>query len=169
MEAFRTWATAWGDSASVIGLGVSVLGFVLTIVAVLKSRSAATSAADAANRTKDLLVHSATIADFSAAVVIMQEIKRLHRAKAWPVLPDRYAMLREKLIGIRSSNPQMDESRMITIRKAEEKFADLERRVEKSLSDGTDPPNIGKFNDIVSAELDSLHEVLVSLKQETRN
>ena len=169
MNGFRAWTALWGDSASIAGLLVSILGFVVTIAAVLRSKSAANQAADAANKTKELLIRSATIADFSAAVVSMQEIKRLHRAKAWAVLPDRYAALRERLIAIRSSNPEMNHSYLAAIRGAEERFADLERRVDKALAEDVAPPHTSKFNDIVSAELDKLHEVLTALKQDTKD
>ena len=167
MQTFRDWAAVWGNASSVVGLAVSILGFGVTIAAVLRSKSAAVQAAAAAQQTKELLVHSSTIADFSAAVVSMQEIKRLHRAKAWALLPDRYAALRERLIAIRSSNQHLDIKYVTAIRSAEDHFAELERRVDRALAAGVDPPNTGKFNDIVSTELDKLHEALTALKQQT--
>lgn len=168
MNGLRDWASTWGDSASIGGLVVSIVGFVITIYAVFKSKSAALQAAEAATNTKTLLIHSATIADVSAAVISMQEIKRLHRAKAWAILPDRYAALRERLVAIRSSNPAMEAHSVAAIRSAEEQFSKLERRVDRAIADGVDPPGTAKFNEIVSAELDRLQEVLTALKQETR-
>jgi hypothetical protein len=71
------------------------------------SKKAAELAQEEVRSVKQALARSSTIADFSAAVTTMNEIKRLHRVEAWTILPDRYAALRSTLISIRSMNPDL--------------------------------------------------------------
>src|SRR5438128_1777737 len=74
----------WGDLASVMGL-------VVTIVTLLKVRSVAAATKAAAEETKNRLSQIDTLSDISAAITMMDEIKRLHRTKGWNVLLERYA------------------------------------------------------------------------------
>lgn len=169
MAELLAWFDRWGGAASIAGLVVSLIGFGITIYAVLKSKSASQRAAEAVDRVRALLTFSAAVADVSAAVTSMQEIKRLHRVRAWAILPDRYASLRERLIAIRAANTSIDDAGLIAIRGAEERLADLERRVDKALAEGREPARVTKFNEIVAADLDRLHEVLTSLKLTVRD
>jgi hypothetical protein len=62
-----------------------------------RSKKAAEMAQEEVRSVKQAIARSSTIADFSAAITSMNEIKRLHRLDAWIVLPDRYAALRSIL------------------------------------------------------------------------
>jgi len=144
---------------------VTVLGFGFTLVAVYRSKTAAQSARDAALEAKALLLRSDAIADFATAVSIMDEIRRLHRVGAWAILPDRYSILRAKLISIRTSNSNMSEDHRVALSRAIEEFKAIEARVERSIASGTAPPNPAKLNEIVGTHLDALGEALTTLKQ----
>lgn len=80
MRAFL--AENWGNIAT-------VLGFVVTIWTLVRTKTAAVAARKAAEATKTQLSRVDTITEFSSAIAIMDEIKRLHRARAWEILPDR--------------------------------------------------------------------------------
>lgn len=159
-----TWAAEWGGLASIVGLLVTFIGFAVTIVGVYRSKTAAQSAEDAAIQTRSLFLRSDAIADVSAALGMMDEIRRLHRVGAWQLLPDRYSALRNKLICVRTANSDMPEAKLIVLRKVAEEFKAIEMRVERALATGTAPPNPAKLNEIVGSHIDSLSEVLVSLK-----
>lgn len=97
----------WGDLANVAGLFISIVGFIATIIAVLSSKSAAQRAEAAAKEVKKAIVRSDTIMELAAVITIMEEIKRLHRVNAWPILPDRYSSVKQLLISIRASSPNI--------------------------------------------------------------
>jgi hypothetical protein len=67
-----------GDWASVVGLVVAIVGFGVTLAKVTRSKQAAEQAERAVNRMRGLLDQTNAINEFAAAVVIMDEIKRLH-------------------------------------------------------------------------------------------
>jgi hypothetical protein len=91
---------AWGDLASLAGLA-------LTIWAVLKAKKAAEQARDAAQQVKERIASLDTLADVSAAIAILDEIKRLQRLGAWQVVLDRYSILRRHLIRVEQLNPAL--------------------------------------------------------------
>lgn len=158
------WTTRWGNLASVVGLVLTLVGFAVTILGVYRSKNAAQSARDAAVQTKSLLLRSDAIADVSAALGMMEEIRRLHRAGVWQLLPDRYSALRQKLISVRTSNTDITEAKLIVLRRVSEEFKVIERRVERAIANGDAPPNPAKLNEIVGSHIDAVSEVLVSLK-----
>src|SRR3954451_18288780 len=107
-----------GDLASIAGVAISIIGFIITVVNVRRSKSAAERAEAAANEARLLVRSYETVADFSAAIAIMDEIKRLHRTGQLDMLLDRYAALRKVLIGVRRLSPMTDESKGTLIQSA---------------------------------------------------
>src|SRR6266851_8176489 len=139
-----------GDAASIIGLLVALIGFSFTLFGVWRSKKAAEMAQEEVRSVKQAITRSSTIADFSAAVTTMNEIKRLHRVSAWAILPDRYAALRSMLISIRSMNPDLQLEYRTAIQNALQQFSDIEKTVEKSLASNKPPTNWARLNAIVS-------------------
>ena len=170
LSALRQWAACWGDVINLAGLLLAVIGFGVTIYGVYRSKNAAQKAREAADDTKDMLVRTNTIVDFSAALTIMDEIMRLHRSGAnWLILPDRYSSLRDKLTGIVASHPSMSEAQRLSVGKALSGIRSIESTVEKSLAEGgSSPPNVVKLNQIMRTHLDALRAVLAALRVEVR-
>ena len=87
------------DSASsVVGLGLTALGFSFTIWKVLAAKSAAVLAHKAASDAQEAISKYDSVAAFSSALAMIDEIKRHHRNAAWAVLPDWYSALRRILM-----------------------------------------------------------------------
>jgi hypothetical protein len=95
-----------GDLASLAGVAISLIGFVVAIWNIRRSKSAAERAEAAAMDAQRMIRVFEAVSDFSAAIALMEEIKRLHRTTGpIQILPDRYAALRKMLIGVRALNP----------------------------------------------------------------
>lgn len=156
-----------GDLASILGLIIAVIGFAITIIGVWKSKSAADSATDAANQAREAISRTETIANFSSAVTAMEEVKRLHRADAWEVMPDRYASLRKTLITILTNHKNLTDEHKASIRSAVTQFRELENSVENYLANKKTSPNSAKLNKLVTSQIDKLDEVLHFIKADT--
>ena len=156
----------WGDIASVVGLIISIVGFIVTIRNVKRSKTAAQRAEEAATQTRDAIIRAETIIDFSAALTIMDEIKRLHRAGAWNYLPDRYSTLRKMLISIRTANITLSVQHQTALQGAIQHFSNIERRIERALISNSAKPDAAKLNAIVSTQIDKLSEVLTAIRQQ---
>ena len=153
-----------GDLASVAGLLLTVIGFGLTLYGVRKSRTASESASLAAKDAKNAILHTETIYNFSSAVTMMEEVKRLHRAEAWEVLPDRYSYLRKSLISILSTHKELSPEHRTLIQSAVVQFRELESSIEVYLTNKKTLPNSAKLNKIVTNQIDKLDEVLNIIK-----
>lgn len=154
------WWDHWGDLASVAGLIISIVGFWLAV-------RAARQAKDAAEKAWQAVVRSETIADFSAAITIMEEIKRLHRFPgAWPVWLERYSALRQTLLSIRGANPGLSNKDKAAIQGALQHCANFESEVEGALASHEDLPGPAQMNRILSKQVDKLSEILAILKRD---
>jgi hypothetical protein len=151
-------ASFW-DWINLVQLVVTFVGFGLTI-------AAAVIAARAANGAKTAIIRSQTLSDFGAAIIMMEEIKRLHRIQAWSIVPERYSALRAILISIRTSNPNLPSDQLAALQTAIKNFSDFEGTVERSISANKAMPNPAKFNSIVSAQVDRLNEILSAIQQD---
>lgn len=152
--------------ATWIGVAVSVVGFTYTIYRVSRSETAAERASEAAEETREKIRQLQTVEDFGAALAKMEEIKRLHRAEAWNILPDRYSTLRKSLVRIRSGNPdRINDEDAVIIQRSIQALRDFEKQVDRALEEDTATPDGVLFNQQLSALLDDLHEVLVRFTQ----
>ena len=152
-----------GDLASIAAVAISVVGFLVTIIGVMKSKNAAQRAEEAANNTQESIRLFDTVVDFSAAISILEEIKRMHRQKSWSLLPDRYATIRKLLISLRSSGEKLTEAQSAIIQNALVNLRTIETQVEKSFGnvEGLKP---ARFNALISDDIDNLVTVLSELK-----
>lgn len=166
---FLDWITnnKIGDLAGIVGLAITIVGFIATLYNVSKSKKAATAAKEAAESTRDSFKRFETVVDFSSAISRLEEIKRLHREGAWGVLPDRYAELRKILIVARTMAVGLSENQKTIMQTAIQNLTGMEQRVERSLKAGT----IGnlvpdKFNSLLSRDTDGLIRLLAEIKIE---
>ena len=102
--------------------------------------------------------------DFSAAINIMEDIKRLHRLGKWEILLEKYPILRKTLISIRVTNPDLPDNQKTLLQDAIQHFSGIEEKVEKAIEENKTPENVSKLNNIVSRQIDSLLEVLEEIR-----
>ena len=158
-----------GDMASVAGLGVSLLGFVCTIVLVVRSRRAAEAAEAAALTARDRISRFDAATELSTAISMMQEIKRLHREKLWAQLPDRYSTLRQSLITIKVSHSDLTEEQATMVQGAIQHFKHMEGRIDQHLSSEQQGPlDFTRLNRIVTRQLDNMTELMMTLRMDVR-
>ncbi len=151
----------WGAIASILALAIALIGFFITIRKVSRSEKAV-------KQVRDELRKIDTISDFSSAITTMVEIKRLHREKAWAILPDRYAELRESLISIKELNPTISDGKKKIIQSAIQNFRGLEEKIETCLYQKKDPEDVDKFNHLISRHIDKLQRILIEFKNQRR-
>jgi hypothetical protein len=156
----------WGDIASVVGVGISIVGFIITIINVRRSKNAAQRAEEAALEVRKAISQADVIMELSVVVTTMEEIKRLHRASEWPILLDRYAYLKRTLVSVRSSLMGLSEEYQAFLQSAIQHFSDIERRVERALAAKGTMPSISALNEIVSKQADNMNEILATIRQD---
>jgi hypothetical protein len=149
-------AKHWGDLASFVGLAV-------TIWFAFRAKSAAEQARDAAQQVKERISSLDTVAALSAAVTTLEELKGLHRIRAWDLVFNRYSSLRRHLVTIEAG---LTEAQRTQIGKAISQFRIIEAQVERaSASQQQDQLDSARFNRIVSAQIDVLQKLMIAVKQ----
>lgn len=154
-----------GDFASIIGLLLAVVGFILTFREARKAKSAAQSAQLEVQKLRNMLLQVNTIADLATAMSAMEEIKRLQRLEAWHILPDRYSAVRRMLNTIRSANPNLTDKHKDALFDTIQQLSIIERKIERILAKGRGSLDQARFNTIVSVQMDKLEEVLTVMRQ----
>src|SRR6266853_1056967 len=154
---FRDFLAAhWGDLASLAGLA-------LTIWAVLKAKKAAEQARDAAQQVKERIAHLDTVAAVSAAITTLEEIKTLHRTRAWDRVLAQYSTLRRHFVTIQAGLTRAPRDQ---VGRALSQFRIMEEEVEQAMADQRqDQIDSVKFNKIASAQIETLESIMIAIKQ----
>jgi hypothetical protein len=152
-----------GDLAGIAGVIISIVGFTVTVVGVMRSRTAAERAESASRETRDSIRLLEAVVDFAAAISILEEIKRLHRKAEWSLLPDRYAHIRKLLITLKATNIDLNDSQKTIIQSALANLYSIEAAVERALAN---PAQLkaARFNALITTDVDNLLTVLNELK-----
>lgn len=156
-----------GDIASILGVLLSLVGFWLTFNQAKNARTAAQQAKEEVQKLRQTLSQVNTIADLTAAMGAMEELKRLNRTKtSWYILPDRYSAIRWMLTTIRSANPDFSGKHKLALQDTVQRLSIIEEQVESALAtETTDILDSAEFNRVISEQMDKLNEVLILLKQ----
>ncbi len=123
-----------GAWASILGVLIAIFGFWATIYQARKSKTAAEQARLAAENARESIKLLDTVTEFSSALAVMEEIKRLQRNGAWEILLDRYSALRKSLISIRAFNPDFSIEQNKILQRAITHFAIIENKVDHCLN-----------------------------------
>jgi hypothetical protein len=153
-----------GDIINLVGILIGLIGFGIAIRQLSRTKKAAKAAERAALQTQKALRHLDTVMDFSSAITMMEEIKRHHRSDNWIILPDRYSVLRQKLVAIKSNNAHVSEEQRLVLQGAIQQFSDLEKTVERGLMKNPTVLKADKLNELVSGQMDALNEVLMDIR-----
>jgi hypothetical protein len=152
------------DLFGIAGTLISLVGFTVTIIGVYRSKNAAVKAQEAAQAARDSIRMLDTFVDFSAAISLLEEIKRLHRQEgAWQILIERYGAIRRLLVQIRTSEVDLSDDQQEAFQNALTNLRAIQNRVEKGLTN-TASLKPANFNNTISDDIDRLLAVLTQLK-----
>jgi hypothetical protein len=107
-----------------------------------------------------------TVADFAAVLATIEEIKRLHRVKAWEISLDRYSVVRRLLVSVQESSPTLSDQQQSVLAGAIGQFRMMEETVERARSRNTQESlDLARLNETASKVLDDLNRVMISIRQ----
>lgn len=154
------------DYASLLGVMISLVGFGVTIVNLKVAKSAAKRAEIAANAAQQSIRLFDTVADASRVVSMLDEAKRLNRAKEWKVLLDRLADIKKVLIAINIENKFLNDAQTKSIQSSITQLTTMENTLEKSIANSAEPEDPVQIAKIISKQIQKIHTVLIELKQD---
>lgn len=157
-------SATFGNILNIVGLVITIIGFALTIRSTWKSREASIKAREEVAKVREDMRKIRTVADFSSALTLMEEIKRLHRDSSWQILPDRYSNLKNLIVSVKSANGDLRDDQKAIIQNVLTQLTNMENQVERHLMTKQNPPDITRFNSIISKQVDNLREILVEVQ-----
>jgi hypothetical protein len=154
-----------GDVASIVGLAVALIGFIVTILGVTKARSAAMQAARAALASQRRIRFVATVVDLTALVSELEMVKRQHRLGEWRQCLGTYAELRRKLIQVRAANPFLSSRDQAAVQALVRTLRQVEGIVERAVESATQlPPS--QMNALLTRQIDGMVAMLARIAQQ---
>ncbi len=94
---------AWSSALTGIGVLFTVLGFVIAIIRINKTRKSAEAAREAAMHTSSKLLKVGTLVDLTRAFALSRETKTLLRESRWASAALRLSDLRDEIVKLRES------------------------------------------------------------------
>jgi hypothetical protein len=155
----------YADFATWLGLLGTLVGFVITIAAVLKSKTAAEQTRGAVAAIRQKLSTQAAVIDLNRIIAEVEELRLLHRSQAWAALPTRYSSLRKQLLALNLSSPAIKHRQMAAIQGVIRQFSRIEEIVESALQSGTPPPDSASLHRTVAEQADELNGILVKVQR----
>lgn len=165
LETTKQFAKEWGNIASLAGVLISIVGFTLTLIGVIKSRSAAESAKSSAAEVRQKLAIKTSLVDLTRVASEVEELKLFHRANVWDALPSRYTSVRRNLLVIKETYANLSRKQKTDIQGVIGQFSSIEQIVEKALASRQDPPDVPTLNRIAAEQGDKINAILVSIQQ----
>ena len=155
----------YADVATWLGLIGSVVGFLITIITVLRSKGAAEQTQEAVADIKQKLSVRSAVFDLNRIAAECEELKVLHRIGAWEALPGRYTSLRRQLQALKTSPTLTDERRRTVLQSIIRQFNRVEQIVELALAAKQLPPDVAVLNKSVAMQVDKLSAILIDVQQ----
>ena len=151
--------------ASLVGLGVSILGFALTLWQLKRTRGAAAAAKTAAEDARKTIEQYDAAVDLAAAVTSLDDVKRLYRFDAIEVLPDRYSIVRQRIVTVRERAQNLTLEHRNSLQTVVQQIAQLGREVEVALAGSRTSLDRVKHSDVVGRLIDRLAVVAAALRR----
>lgn len=162
---FSQMLSVWADIVSLIGFPLALIGLWVAIRETKKSKSAAVAAGIAVEKVRKDISLINTVSEFSSAIAILDESKRLIRHNTFAPLPDRLTQARLLLILIREKTKNLTEDQKICFQDAISDLSILEKKIEEIISKSGPLKNAPAVNENISNHIDKLYIVLISIKE----
>jgi hypothetical protein len=152
------------DYASVFGLATSLLGFAITITVAVRSKSVAERVGGAVADVRSKLALQASVVDLHRIIAEIDDLKFIHRAGAWEVLPSRYSAVRKQILSLKARDRRLSRAHKSALQSVVQKLSAIEADVERSLA-GKLAGNAAKMdpaalNHVIAVQSDKLSTIL---------
>lgn len=145
---------------NIIGGIASILGFIISVFAMLFARSAT----KAANEAKEEFINQRNVVDLNTAVTLLKVIKKMNRKEEWACVVDKYEEVIDVIIEVKESNKGLQDKDIAYLNAAIMALRGIENKIEDLLVDNSFPLNSVEINKIIGIHVDKITELMVKLK-----
>jgi len=130
---------------------------------VLKSKQAAEAAKNAVDQVKQDISRFDAVTELSEAAAALDEIKDLHREKAWQHLPRRYSTLRRSIVVLRMAFPNLSSRGSTALQGVISQLKTMEGQMDR-IDRREQGPDVERLNRTASDMQDRLNELIAEIK-----
>lgn len=162
----RARHNAVGFFAIDLGDVASLLGLLVALWMIYRSKTASEAARDAARETRQRLATSLSVVDMSDAMNAMEEILALQQRdrQDWKHILGKYSRLRRLLAAARAAHVSLTEQQRGCLQNALAQLSFNAGRVGDFLSGKEAELDTARLNEVISKQLEELSAVIAELK-----
>ena len=139
---------------------ITIVGVIIAIWQVLKTKKSADVAAYTSNETREHLKKNFIIIDLSMALTIIDEIKNLNRIGKWDIVLERYSKLRGLLVNIKTQSHDFDPDDKRHLQYAVQQAKIMEEDIEEKVLKKSKNFDILRYNKFLSEIADALNAIV---------
>ena len=144
---------------------IMIAGFVLTLWRLAKLERSSELARKAADRLHDQILKMNAVHELRGAIATMDDMRRLPHLAPAPVVPEKYASLKQDLIAIRGRISDLTDRQRSAIQGAIQQISNVEEQIHNAIAHGN-APALHRINEIISRQVDQLGGILAELKNQ---
>ena len=152
------------DRSVVLGLGMSLMGFGITIWQIRQTKTVAQAAKMAAEEAKNELIKKVAITDLSKAVREITHVKRYFKNNTWEKMADSCEYVVGIITSVKMENQSLEPKEIELLRKAGNIFSTLETELNEAISQER-TPDIARLMQRAKEPAISLQELLERIKR----
>ena len=153
------------DLAAILGLGVALIGFALTIGLAKQAKTAADLAKSEVSKVRSDLVSFDVVRSASEALAIFDEIERRFLIEGgWMNLHERYGALYRALGSLRAAPLMVTSAQKKLLVSAQAEVRDIRDQLRSAAMQKTEPKNLEAISTQTLLHADKLGELLEALK-----
>jgi phosphoglycerate-specific signal transduction histidine kinase len=142
-----------------------IAGFGLTFWRIAKLERASEKARRAADRLHEQILKMNAVYELRGAIATMDDMRRLPHLAPAPLMPEKYASLKQDLIAIRGRISDLTDRQRSAIQGAIQQISNVEEQVHNAIASGN-APALHRINEIISKQVDQLGGLLAELKNQ---
>jgi hypothetical protein len=152
------WFSNWGNVTSVIGVLISVVGFVYTVLLAREAVVASKAARKAADEAKKSVYNFDCIVQLTNAISLLEQIKESHRKSEWVQLPRLYSETRGSLVTLTGGVSRLDGVQKNVVASVLVHLNDIDEKIEafNRLQRAGEPAKSGGWLSLLKAQSDKL-------------
>lgn len=154
--------------ATFLGLAMTALGLLFSILSFVQARQAKLAAAGAkiaASEAKNAIYHMDSLAEVTKAISIMGDIQAHLRTQNLHIVPDKILMARAHLTTVRKGCPGLTPEESDRLLNTCNQILTIKSMVERALQGDRRPFAFARYNDVLDQQIETAQEVLESMKR----
>ena len=156
----------WVNLATFAGVLVSLVALSVTLANVIRARRTAERVEAATRETLRAVRQFDTLLAITAAMEIIEGLKKVHRDGAWVIAVERYPQVLRQIDLIREAGPDLSNTGRVDLQRIGNDVRDMAHIVEAHLANEADRVEIETLNTKLTDAVRKLHRLQIQIRRQ---